>query len=69
MVKIDKKFAFSAEVKDLLESILLKKVKGFDDLLNHQWTKGDSYPLDELAKILEENERIKNEKINMRRNQ
>jgi hypothetical protein len=55
MIKIDKNFAFSSEVKDLLESILLKRVRKFEELLTHKWTMGDVYAADELVKLLEEN--------------
>ena len=40
MNKIDKQFAFSTEIKDLIEGIFLKKITTFSEILNHSWTKG-----------------------------
>lgn len=55
MTKIDKKFAFSSEVKDLLEAIFLKKFTKFEEILSHQWTKGEVYTPSECLKELVEN--------------
>jgi hypothetical protein len=52
MIKIDKKFAFSTEVKDLLESIFLRRFTKFTELLNHQWTQGEVFTLPERIKVL-----------------
>lgn len=41
--KLDKKFSFSTEVRDLIEGIFLKKFTKFSDLTTHHWTRGEIY--------------------------
>jgi hypothetical protein len=67
MQRTDKKFAFSSEVKDLIEGVFLKKTTKLSELIAHQWTRGEVYSNEELVRLLEENEKAKNEKINAKR--
>lgn len=40
MSKIDKQFAFSTDIKDLIEGIFLKRITSFSEILKHPWTNG-----------------------------
>lgn len=57
MNKIDKQFAFSTQIKDLIEGIFLKKITNFAEILNHAWTRGQIYAFAEIKAILDENEK------------
>lgn len=57
--KTDKKFAFSPEVRNLIEGIFLKKLTSLSDLTAHHWTRGEVYGPEELLRLLEENEKAR----------
>ncbi len=67
VARSDKHFAFSSDVRDLLEAIFLRKYTTFSQIASHQWTRGDTYQPPELLRILEENESARNEKAAARR--
>ena len=43
MIKTDKNFSFSPEVKRLLENIFLKKITSFSQIWDESWSKGEIY--------------------------
>ena len=69
MARVDKKFTFSADLKKMIESIFLKKVRTFEEVQEHSWVKGEIHTSEELLGLLEENEKVKLEKMAVRRKQ
>ena len=57
MLRYDKKFAFSANFKILIENIFLKKVVSFADMLKFAWVREEVYAQEELGALLDAQEK------------
>ena len=45
MSRVDKNFKFSEDLKKLASEIFLKKIKTFEEINEHKWTKGETYSI------------------------
>lgn len=47
----------------------MRKLTKFSEVIEHHWTRGEVYEKQELLRLLEENEKSKEEKIKVKRQQ